>query len=40
MSCLPDDEPIPVAEPRFWLVTTGWKRHGRIGLREVPGPRS
>jgi REP element-mobilizing transposase RayT len=40
MSCLPDDEPIPVAEPQFWLIRIGWKRHGLIGLREVPGPKS
>jgi REP element-mobilizing transposase RayT len=40
MSCLPDDEPIPVAEPRFWLMRIGWKRHGLIGLREAPRPRS
>jgi REP element-mobilizing transposase RayT len=40
MTCLPDDEPIPVAEPRFWLMRIGWKRHGLIGLREAPRPRS
>jgi REP element-mobilizing transposase RayT len=25
-----------VAPPAFWLLTTGWRRHGAIGLREVP----
>jgi REP element-mobilizing transposase RayT len=28
----------PVASARTWLVTTGWRRCGRIGVREVPGP--
>jgi hypothetical protein len=25
----PPDEP-PVAEPRTWLLRTGWRRYGRI----------
>jgi hypothetical protein len=25
-----------VARPRTWLARTGWRRHGRIGLDEVP----
>ena len=24
---------------RGWLLRTGWRRHGRIGLTEIPGPR-
>ena len=28
-----------VALPRSWLLRKGWRRHGRIGLTEVPGPR-
>ncbi len=28
----------PVAEARTWLVRTGWRRHGLIGVEEVPGP--
>jgi len=35
----PEDTP-PVADATFWLLTTGWKRHGAIGPREVPGARS
>jgi REP-associated tyrosine transposase len=33
----PEDTP-PVADAAFWLLTTGWRRHGAIGVREVPGP--
>ena len=29
----------PVAEPRTWLLATGWLRHGRIDPAEVPGER-
>ena len=25
--------------PKTWLLSTGWKRHGRIGAREVPATR-
>ena len=28
-----------VAFPTVWLLTTGWRRHGPISLRERPGPR-
>ena len=31
------DEGEPVAAPRFWLLTNGWRRHGSIDPREVPG---
>jgi REP element-mobilizing transposase RayT len=40
MACLPRSEPRPVAKAMFWLSTQGWRRHGGIGLREVPGPRA
>jgi len=26
----------PVARPRSWLLSTAWRRHGLIGLDEVP----
>ena len=26
-----------VVSPRTWLLSTGWRRHGRIGRAEVPG---
>ncbi len=29
------DEP-PVAAPGSWLLTTGWRRHGLIGVTELP----
>jgi REP element-mobilizing transposase RayT len=37
--CWPREElePRPVASARTWLLTTGWRRHGAIGIREVPG---
>jgi REP element-mobilizing transposase RayT len=35
----PEERP-PVAAPAFWLLTTGWRRHGTIGIREMPGPTS
>ncbi len=31
-------EPLPVVPARTWLLTTGWKRHKLVGLRDVPGP--
>lgn len=31
-------EPLPVRRAHTWLLTTGWRRHPPIGLREVPGP--
>jgi REP element-mobilizing transposase RayT len=30
-------EPPPVAGPRTWLLRAGWRRHGAIDPREVPG---
>lgn len=28
----------PVAAARSWLLRVGWRRHGLIGVAEVPGP--
>ncbi len=36
----PPREGPPVARPETWLLRTGWKRHGLIGLTEVPGKRA
>jgi REP element-mobilizing transposase RayT len=33
-------KPIPVWLPKTWLLRTGWKMYGLIGLREVPGPKA
>ncbi len=30
-------EPAAVAEPHTWMLQRGWRRHGLIGLDEVPG---
>ena len=30
--------PLPAANATCWLLTTGWKAHGLIGVRERPGP--
>jgi REP element-mobilizing transposase RayT len=30
-----DDDP-PVAPARAWLLTSGWRRHGLLSVREVP----
>jgi REP element-mobilizing transposase RayT len=32
--------PLPVWEPRTWLLAVGWKQHGLIGTTEVPGVRT
>ncbi|HVT09955.1 MAG TPA: transposase [Polyangia bacterium] len=29
-------DPPPVARPRTWLLTTGWRRHGLLRLDEKP----
>ena len=29
---------VPVATPRTWLARTGWRRHGKIDVREAPRP--
>ena len=31
--------PLPVWEPRTWLLREGWRRYGLIKSTEVPGPR-
>ena len=36
----PTYEPIPVYAPHSWLLREGWKRHGLIGMREVPSVRA
>ena len=33
-----DYEPLPIARATTWLLTTGWRRHPAIGVRERPGP--
>ncbi|HET9624708.1 MAG TPA: transposase [Kofleriaceae bacterium] len=33
-------EPLWVRQPTMWLLRTGWKRHGLISYREVPGARA
>ena len=32
-------QPLAVEAAQSWLFKTGWRKHGEIGLREVPGPR-
>jgi hypothetical protein len=34
-----DSDVVPVALPRVWLLTTGWRRHGLIDPNEVPAAR-
>jgi len=33
-------EPLPVSRAETWLLNVGWKRHGLISVREVPGPEA
>ena len=33
----PSQEPPDVASARFWLLKTGWRKHGLVALSEVPG---
>jgi REP element-mobilizing transposase RayT len=35
-----DTGPPPVAPPRTWLRTEGWKRHGLLEPDDVPGPEA
>lgn len=30
----------PVATPHTWLLRAGWRRHGLLSIREVPGRRA
>ena len=32
-------EPLPVSEPRGWLLRAGWKKIGELALTDRPGPR-
>jgi len=32
-----DDEPIPIAPARGWLLSKGWRKHGLIRFDETPG---
>ena len=32
----PTYEPLPVWEPKTWLLREGWKKHGLISSKEVP----
>jgi hypothetical protein len=34
---MPPPDPPAVAEARTWLHRTGWRRHGRLSLDEMPG---
>ena len=34
----PEYEVLPTSLPETWLLDVGWRRHGLIGTREVPGP--
>jgi REP element-mobilizing transposase RayT len=36
---IPDGEALAVSEAKFWLLSTGWTRHGLIDPEEVPGPQ-
>jgi len=41
LKLLPADyEPLPVSRPQTWLLSVGWRRHGLISVREVPGERA
>ncbi len=31
-------EPLGVSPPSTWLLRVGWRRHGKIDPRELPGP--
>jgi hypothetical protein len=35
---IPDWDRIPSANATTWLLRVGWRRHGTISVREVPGP--
>lgn len=41
LKLLPSDyDPLPVSRPQTWLLNVGWRRHGLISVREVPGERA
>ncbi len=31
-------EPLLAAKPSTWLLRAGWRKHGELDVREVPGP--
>ena len=31
--------PLPSADPATWLLRVGWRKHGELDVREIPGPR-
>jgi len=33
-------QPLLVSRPQTWLLNVGWRRHGLISVREVPGERA
>ena len=33
----PDYDPLPVSPPQTWLLSVGWRRHGDLDPRRVPG---
>ena len=33
-----DYQPLPTARATCWLLTTGWRRHRPLSVREEPGP--
>jgi putative transposase len=35
----PSDEPLPIAFPTSWLLSTGWRKRGLLSVRQVPGPQ-
>ena len=35
---VPTWDRLPSATPRTWLLRVGWRQHGLLGVREVPGP--
>lgn len=36
----PGDDPPPVAEPRTWLLTAGWRERGLLGSTDLGVPQS
>ena len=34
------EPPVPVAPASCWLLKTGWRRHGLLGVDDIPGPRA
>ena len=36
----PTYEPLPVWEPKTWLLREGWKKHGLISSKEIPSQKT